>query len=112
MVLVKLLCFGFLIGIEEPTSGRIQKARGVTFGYLPQEALLSDTCSLWDECLKALSELVALEAELSRLEGEMGDQASAEIALERYAKLQPDFERRGGYIYETRIRQTLYRAWL
>ena len=28
-------------------------------------------------------------------------------ALERYAKLQPEFEQRGGYTYETRIRQTL-----
>ncbi len=96
-----------LVGIEEPSSGTIQKAKGVTFGYLPQEALLSDSCSLWEECLKALSELVALEADLSKLEHEMADPERAEAALERYAKLQPEFERRGGYTYETRIRQTL-----
>ncbi len=37
----------------------------------------------------------------------MGDPGQADAALERYAKLQPEFEQRGGYIYETRIRQTL-----
>ena len=37
----------------------------------------------------------------------MGDAELAEVALERYAKLQPEFEQRGGYIYELRIRQTL-----
>jgi len=96
-----------LLGIEEPTSGRIQKARSLTLGYLPQEALISDKCSLWDECLKAFTKLVALEAELARLEAEMADIDRSEAALERYAKLQPEFERRGGYTYETRIRQTL-----
>ena len=31
----------------------------------------------------------------------------AESALERYGPLQHEFEQRGGYTYETRIRQTL-----
>jgi ATP-binding cassette subfamily F protein 3 len=96
-----------LLGIEEPSSGAIQKARNLSIGYLPQEALLSSTHTLWEECLNALSELRALEAELAQLESAMGDPDQAEAALERYAKLQPEFEQRGGYIYEQHIRQTL-----
>ena len=96
-----------LLGLEEPSSGAIQKARNLNIGYLPQEALLSGTHTLWEECLNALSELRALEAELAQLESAMGDPEQAEAALERYAKLQPEFEQRGGYTYETRIRQTL-----
>jgi ATP-binding cassette subfamily F protein 3 len=37
----------------------------------------------------------------------MADPDKAEEALERYGRLQETFERRGGYLYETRIRQTL-----
>jgi len=96
-----------LLGIEEPSSGSVQKARNVSIGYLPQEALLSGTHTLWDECLNALTELRALEAELAQLENSMGDPQLAEVSLERYAKLQPEFERRGGYTYDLRIRQTL-----
>jgi len=96
-----------LLGLEEPSSGTIQKARGLSLGYLPQEAHLSGKHTLWDECLGALSDLLALESELASLEAAMGDPEQAEAALERYAKLQPDFEARSGYTYETRIRQTL-----
>jgi ATP-binding cassette subfamily F protein 3 len=79
----------------------------LSIGYLPQEALLTGTHTLWEECLNALSELRELEVELAQLESAMGDPEQAEAALERYAKLQPEFEQRGGYTYETRIRQTL-----
>jgi ATP-binding cassette subfamily F protein 3 len=96
-----------LIGLEEPSNGAVSRARGLRLGYLPQEALLSGTHTLWEECLAALEGLRAMEAELARLEAQMGDAAQAAEALERYARLQPEFERLGGYTYETRIRQTL-----
>jgi len=96
-----------LVGLEEPSSGEVQKSRNLTFGYLPQEAYLNSEHTLWEECLVALSNLRDLEAELTRLEMKMGDPDQAEEALERYGRLQPEFELHGGYIYETRIRQTL-----
>ncbi|MEW5870419.1 MAG: ribosomal protection-like ABC-F family protein [Chloroflexota bacterium] len=96
-----------LIGLEEPTAGSVQKARTLSVGYLPQEAGLTGSHTLWQECLAALEELLDLEAELARLEAAMSDPQQAEEILERYGKLQEQFERRGGYTYETRIRQTL-----
>ncbi len=48
-----------------------------------------------------------MEKELSELERAMGEPAQADAAMDRYAKLQREFESRGGYTYETRIRQTL-----
>jgi ATP-binding cassette, subfamily F, member 3 len=96
-----------LIDLEEPSSGSVQKARGVSIGYLPQEAGLKGSHTLWQECLEALSKLRSMEAELARLEDAMSDPEQAEEALERYGKLQPEFEHIGGYTYETRIRQTL-----
>jgi ATP-binding cassette subfamily F protein 3 len=96
-----------LVGIEEPSAGNVNRSRGMTFGYLPQEARLTAGHSLWQECLLAIADLRELEAELIRLEAEMSDAGKADAALARYTQLQPEFERRGGYTYETRIRQTL-----
>jgi len=96
-----------LLGLEEPNAGTVQKARRLSVGYLPQEAILTGAHNLWENCLQAFEGLIDLENELTRLEGEMGDARLADAALARYAKLQPEFEQRGGYTYETRIRQTL-----
>ena len=96
-----------LVGEDEPSAGSISRARNIQIGYLPQEAYLNATHTLREECLSALSELRLLEAEMARLETAMGDPDQADAALERYGKLQPEFERRGGYTYELRIRQTL-----
>ena len=96
-----------LIGLDEPSEGIVNRARDLTIGYLPQEARLAATHSLWEECLSAFEHLRAQEAELAHLEAAMGDPDQAEEALERYGPLQETFERQGGYTYETRIRQTL-----
>ncbi|OGO41191.1 MAG: hypothetical protein A2W36_01730 [Chloroflexi bacterium RBG_16_58_14] len=96
-----------LIGLDESSGGALSRARNLQVGYLPQEAVLHGTHTLWEECLRAFEDLQALENELARLEGQMSDPGQAEAALERYGPLQVDFERRGGYTYETRIRQTL-----
>ena len=96
-----------LLGLEEASAGVVQRARNLSIGYLPQEASLSGTHTLWEECLAVMDELRAQEAELARMESAMSDPQRAEDILERYGKLQEEFERRGGYTYETRIRQTL-----
>jgi ATP-binding cassette subfamily F protein 3 len=96
-----------LVGLDEPSSGSVQRARTLSLGYLPQEAMLAGTHTLWQECLTVLADLLALEAELASLEAAMSDPTQAESVLERYGPLQQEFELRGGYIYETRIRQTL-----
>jgi ATP-binding cassette, subfamily F, member 3 len=96
-----------MVGLEEPSSGTVQKVRNLKLGYLPQEAYLTGSHTLWEECLDSMADLLGLESELANLETRMSDPRQAEQALERYGKLQPEFEQRGGYTYETRIRQTL-----
>lgn len=96
-----------LVGLESPDSGVVNKAKEARIGYLPQEAGLTGTHTLWDACLEALSNLLELENRLNELESAMRDPQHAPAALERYGPLQEEFERRGGYSYETRIRSTL-----
>ena len=96
-----------LVGLDEPSGGTVQRALRLKIGYLPQEAGLNATHTLWEECLNAVAELRLQEAELSRLEAEMSDPQRAEETLERYGRLQETFERQGGYTYDLRIRQIL-----
>jgi ATP-binding cassette, subfamily F, member 3 len=96
-----------LVGLEEPSAGTLNRARGLQIGYLPQEAALQGTHSMWEECLSAFAELRLIEGDLAHLEASMSDPSQAVQALQRYGPLQVAFEQRGGYTYETRIRQTL-----
>ncbi len=97
-----------LVGLEEPSEGEVQRARGLRVGYLPQEVKMVSERTLWDECLTAFDDLIALQADLRRLEQRMSEQpAEAEQALAAYGRLQAQFELRGGYTYEVRVEQTL-----
>ncbi len=123
-------------GLDESSGGSLFRARGLRAGYLPQEAIppspptpdpspLSRTGSsgegggesrsggergeatLWAEMLTAFTDLLAHETELRQLETAMADPDRFLIASEKYGALQEQFERDGGYTYETRIKQTL-----
>ena len=92
---------------EEPSDGVVRISKDLEIGFLPQEAGLDGTHTLWEECLGAMAELLEMEAELNHLERLMSDPAHADSAIEQYGVRQEEFERRGGYTYETRIRSTL-----
>lgn len=96
-----------LLGLEEASGGTIQHARNIKTGYLPQEASLTGKATLWEVCLEAVQDLRIKEGELADLEAAMADPQLAEMALERYGRLQREFESLGGYTYEARIRMVL-----
>src|SRR5215211_7675185 len=96
-----------LIGQEEPSSGTVTRTRSLRIGYLPQEADFELKGSLWDVCLEPFAELIRVQAELEILEGETSDPVKRDQALVRYGTLQHDFEQRGGYVYQIRIKQVL-----
>lgn len=96
-----------LVGADQATSGTVSRSRGVRSGYLSQEADFEMTGTLWQACESVFSHFKDEQEELHRLEGLMSDPAQLEEVMERYGKLQEDFERRGGYTYLTKIRQVL-----
>ncbi len=95
-----------LAGLEDPSGGEVQRAKGLRIGYLPQNATLDSVGTVWQECLSLFEDLIAMQQRLSDLEHSMGTQQDGAV-LETYGRLQHEFERLGGYTYETRIRQTL-----
>ena len=96
-----------LIGEESASEGRVTKAKRLRIGYLPQAKDFQSDSRVWDECLAVFAEVRALESEIAILAEQMSANASAGPILERYGQIQAEFEHRGGYTYETRIRQVL-----
>ena len=96
-----------LAGRDLPTAGNVTLAKSVRLAYLPQRPELVGAHSLWDEQMKAFVDLRDMESQLAALEDQLADAESYDEALERYGSLQAEFERRGGYQYETRIKMVL-----
>ncbi|MFT3890875.1 MAG: ABC-F family ATP-binding cassette domain-containing protein [Anaerolineales bacterium] len=96
-----------IMGQEEPSGGTITRAKSLRIGYLSQEADFALEGVLWDVCLEPFAELIRMQGEVERLEAEMSEPDKREQALVRYGSVQHEFERRGGYVYQVRIKQVL-----
>jgi ATP-binding cassette subfamily F protein 3 len=97
-----------------PDSGNVVHQSETSVGYLAQEPVLTPQHTVWQEMLTATAALTRVESELRRLEAQMGDPSvySDEVRLERvlkvHARTQTEFERRGGYRYESHAREVLH----
>ena len=96
-----------LAGQVSPDGGEVQTAKGTTFGYLPQDGLEHRGRSLFAEVHGALGELLAMQAELERLEKAIAERHAADD-LDRYATVQELFRQRGGYSMETEVAKVLH----
>jgi ATP-binding cassette subfamily F protein 3 len=96
-----------IAGLEAPSSGRLQVARGIRIGYLSQKADMQSERTLYQEMLEAFAHLRAQQERLRRLEEEMADPDRRTKAMERYGELLHLFELAGGYTYEQEIRRVL-----
>lgn len=96
-----------IAGLDQPTAGRVQRARGLHIGYLPQQAELEAEGTLWEAMEGAFAALTAQAQELRLLEEALVNSDHREGLLERYGLLQESFEAAGGYTYPTRITQVL-----
>ncbi|MDD2898616.1 MAG: ABC-F family ATP-binding cassette domain-containing protein, partial [Desulfuromonadaceae bacterium] len=96
-----------IAGINEPTSGEIQFARGARAAYLPQDGIVTSGRMLFHEARAALGELLAMEEELHHLGQELErlphDSPEHDQLLHRYGELQEQFRHRGGYTMEAEI---------
>ncbi len=103
----KTTLINILAGIDLATSGSVRIARNARVSFLPQRPELVGDHSLWSEQLKAFADLRQMERRLAQLEQQMADASNSAQALEAYGPLQAEFERLGGYSYETRIKMVL-----
>ena len=93
-----------IAGIIEDFKGNIGYAKQLQIGYLSQEPNLEANCSLRQEMFKVFQKRRDLEDEMLLLSEEMAEDPSV---LDRYARLQEQHERMGGYDYEYQTNRTL-----
>ena len=93
-----------IAGIIEDFKGNIGYAKRLQIGYLSQEPNLEADCSLRQEMFKVFQKRRDLEDEMLLLSEAMVEDPNL---LDRYARLQEQHERMGGYDYEYQTNRTL-----
>ncbi|MBP6016384.1 MAG: ABC-F family ATP-binding cassette domain-containing protein [Candidatus Promineofilum sp.] len=101
-----------LAGQATPSSGQVYVAKGSRIGYLSQEssdAFIGQSArqTVFEEMVAVFEPLKAVEARLRQLEADMAADELHDTLLEEYSRLQMEYEIRGGYEYETRVRMVL-----
>lgn len=69
-----------IAGLQEPTSGSVERPRELTIGYLEQQMKVSDTTTVLEEALTAFSELRSLEREIADMTREIAERTDYETA--------------------------------
>lgn len=89
--------------------GNISLNKGVSVGYLPQNAIIDSDATIYEEVLKVKEALISDEQALRNMEKEMGDVKGRELEtlMEDYHKLEEAFDRAGGYRIASDISGTL-----
>ena len=101
-----------IIGEQQPTEGAITRNGDCTVGYLPQQMKVADTTSLIEETATAFAEVLALEAEIEHLTGEIAlreDYESEEYAalLQHLNEANDHYHILGGETRDADIEKTL-----
>ncbi len=96
-----------LAGLETLDYGDIQRTRGMSIGYLPQEGLALAGRSVFEECLTVFDEIRDMEREIESLSAQLTelDHAGAEYtaAAERFSLLQDRFHALNGYALDAQV---------
>src|ERR1700734_2771878 len=96
-----------LAGSESLDYGTLQRTRGMTIGYLPQEGLALCGRSVFAECLSVFSELRSMEQELETLSTKLAeyDPATPEYAAaaDRFSHLDSHFRAHDGYALDAQV---------
>jgi ATP-binding cassette subfamily F protein 3 len=94
-------------GLETLDDGNVTVAKGLSFGYLPQDGLNLSGRSVFNECLSVFERLRGMERELEHLTTRMAevDHTSAEYdeIAERYHAIEHEFRVHDGYAIEAQV---------
>ena len=67
-----------IAGMQDPTSGSVERPRELTVGYLEQQMTVSDTTTVMEETLTAFAEIRALEQEIGDVTKEIAERTDYE----------------------------------
>jgi ATP-binding cassette subfamily F protein 3 len=100
-----------LAGLETLDYGEIQRTRGMSIGYLPQEGLALSGRTVFEECLTVFDEIRDMEREIESLGAQLTELDHAgpeyEAAAERFSLLQDRFHALDGYALDAQVGSVL-----
>jgi ATP-binding cassette subfamily F protein 3 len=104
----KTTLLDILAGNSEPYSGSVEHPGGAKVGMTAQKLYVGErgALSLEQEIISAFEPLMAREKELEELGTRLSEDPS-DALMERYGRLQSEFERDGGYAYRARAASTI-----
>jgi ATP-binding cassette, subfamily F, member 3 len=104
----KTTLLDLLAGHSEPDSGSVEHPGGAKVGMTAQKLYLGErgALSLEEEIISAFKPLIVREKELEELGTRLSEDPSNAL-MERYGRLQSEFERDGGYEYRARAASTI-----
>jgi ATP-binding cassette, subfamily F, member 3 len=102
----KTTLLNVLSGRSEPDGGTVELVGGAKVGVTSQELFAGGERSVEEEIGSAFEPLMRREKELEALEARISEDPSPTL-LERYGRLQAEFDRDGGYEYRARTASTL-----
>jgi ATP-binding cassette subfamily F protein 3 len=104
----KTTLLDLLAGHSEPDSGSVEHPGGAKVGMTAQKLYLGErgALSLEEEIISAFEPLMAREKKLEELGTRLSEDPSNAL-MERYGRLQSEFERDGGYEYRARAASTI-----
>ncbi len=102
----KTTLLNVLSGNSEPDGGSVEMVGGAKIGMTAQSLYVGTERSVEEEMLSAFEGLIRREEELKSLEARLSNNPSPSL-LERYGRLQAEFDRDGGYAYRARAASAL-----
>jgi ATP-binding cassette, subfamily F, member 3 len=102
----KTTLLNVLSGNLEPDVGSVELVGEAKVGMTTQSLYLGTQRSVEEEMLSAFEDLMRREKELKALEAELSGNPSPNL-LERYGRMQAEFDRDGGYGYRARVASAL-----
>ncbi len=102
----KTTLLNVLSGNSELDGGNVELVGGAKVGMTEQSLYLGTERSVEEEMLSAFEALIQREGELKALEAKLSENPSPNL-LERYGRLQAEFDRDGGYEYRARAASAL-----
>ena len=104
----KTTLLNVISGNAEPDAGSVERVGGAKAGMTSQNLYAGERgkSSVEEEIVSAFSGLIEREKELEELETRLSDNPS-DVLIERYGRMQSDFERDGGYGYRARAASAL-----
>jgi ATP-binding cassette, subfamily F, member 3 len=100
-----------LAGLDTVDYGAVQRTRGMTIGYLPQDGLALTGRSVFEECLSVFDELRNMEVEFQQLSAALAEldpaSPSYAAAAERYSHIEARFRAQDGYALDAQVGSVL-----